>query len=155
MLFLELQPAWAFQGIKVMMLHLRHTTGSVSLTPFIPSHCLSQGKRLPAYLSADAEEGEVSDDDSADEIEDDFKLKSSNVRETVAINMTASGQRASPFLQCPFPYFELFCINFLLPVVPTLSFKFGLYFEVNEKWLTFSSSQISLLLFYNLYHELL
>lgn len=40
----------------------------------------TQGKRLPAYLSADAEEGEVSDDDSADEIEDDFKLKSSNVR---------------------------------------------------------------------------
>lgn len=39
-----------------------------------------QGKRLPAYLSADAEEGEVSDDDSADEIEDDFKLKSCNVR---------------------------------------------------------------------------
>lgn len=39
-----------------------------------------QGKRLPSYLSADAEEGEVSDDDSADEIEDDFKLKSSNVR---------------------------------------------------------------------------
>lgn len=39
-----------------------------------------QGKRLPAYLSADAEEGEVSDDDSADEIEDDFKLKSNNVR---------------------------------------------------------------------------
>lgn len=39
-----------------------------------------QGKRLPAYLSADAEEGEVSDDDSADEIEDEFKLKSSNVR---------------------------------------------------------------------------
>lgn len=47
-----------------------------------------QGKRLPAYLSADAEEGEVSDDDSADEIEDDFKLKSSNVRSrNVAINM--------------------------------------------------------------------
>lgn len=41
-----------------------------------------QGKRLPAYLSADAEEGEVSDDDSADEIEEDFKLKSSNVRES-------------------------------------------------------------------------
>lgn len=39
---------------------------------------LIKGKRLPAYLSADAEEGEVSDDDSADEIEDDFKLKSSN-----------------------------------------------------------------------------
>uniref|UniRef100_A0A3B3TNQ7 Phosphoinositide phospholipase C n=1 Tax=Poecilia latipinna TaxID=48699 RepID=A0A3B3TNQ7_9TELE len=39
---------------------------------------LIKGKRLPAYLSADAEEGEVSDDDSADEIEEDFKLKSSN-----------------------------------------------------------------------------
>ncbi|KAM3616483.1 uncharacterized protein V6R79_018896 [Siganus canaliculatus] len=39
---------------------------------------LIKGKRLPAYLSADAEEGEVSDDDSADEIEEDFKLKSSS-----------------------------------------------------------------------------
>uniref|UniRef100_A0AAV2J129 Phosphoinositide phospholipase C n=1 Tax=Knipowitschia caucasica TaxID=637954 RepID=A0AAV2J129_KNICA len=39
---------------------------------------LIKGKRLPAYLSADVEEGEVSDDDSADEIEDDFKLKSAN-----------------------------------------------------------------------------
>lgn len=46
-------------------------------TPFYPFSM--QGKRLPAYLSADAEEGEVSDDDSADEIEEDFKLKSSNV----------------------------------------------------------------------------
>lgn len=48
----------------------------------LPPLCVSsmQGKRLPAYLSADAEEGEVSDDDSADEIEEDFKLKSSNVR---------------------------------------------------------------------------
>uniref|UniRef100_A0AAR2LJE3 Phosphoinositide phospholipase C n=1 Tax=Pygocentrus nattereri TaxID=42514 RepID=A0AAR2LJE3_PYGNA len=41
---------------------------------------LIKGKRLPSYLSADAEEGEVSDDDSADEIEDDFKLKNSTVR---------------------------------------------------------------------------
>ncbi|KAM3874670.1 1-phosphatidylinositol 4,5-bisphosphate phosphodiesterase eta-1 [Diretmus argenteus] len=39
---------------------------------------LIKGKRLPAYLSADVEEGEVSDDDSADEIEDDYKLKNSN-----------------------------------------------------------------------------
>ncbi|XP_059187516.1 1-phosphatidylinositol 4,5-bisphosphate phosphodiesterase eta-1 isoform X2 [Centropristis striata] len=39
---------------------------------------LIKGKSLPAYLSADAEEGEVSDDDSADEIEDDFKLKNSD-----------------------------------------------------------------------------
>ncbi|KAL2095663.1 hypothetical protein ACEWY4_007811 [Coilia grayii] len=38
---------------------------------------LLKGKRLPPHLSADAEEGEVSDDDSADEIEDDFKLRNS------------------------------------------------------------------------------
>ncbi|TSK38415.1 1-phosphatidylinositol 4,5-bisphosphate phosphodiesterase eta-1 [Bagarius yarrelli] len=38
---------------------------------------LIKGKRLPPYLSADVEEGEVSADDSADEIEDDFKLKNS------------------------------------------------------------------------------
>uniref|UniRef100_A0AAZ3NYJ2 Phosphoinositide phospholipase C n=1 Tax=Oncorhynchus tshawytscha TaxID=74940 RepID=A0AAZ3NYJ2_ONCTS len=50
----------------------------------LPSpHCLQgkiliKGKRLPLYLSIDVEEGEVSDDDSADEIEDDFKLKNSN-----------------------------------------------------------------------------
>ncbi|MFT7803121.1 1-phosphatidylinositol 4,5-bisphosphate phosphodiesterase eta-1-like [Arapaima gigas] len=39
---------------------------------------LIKGKRLPQYLSADEDEGEVSDDDSADEIEDGFKLKNSN-----------------------------------------------------------------------------
>uniref|UniRef100_A0A8C9TZN4 Phosphoinositide phospholipase C n=1 Tax=Scleropages formosus TaxID=113540 RepID=A0A8C9TZN4_SCLFO len=38
---------------------------------------LIKGKRLPSYLSADADEGEVSDDDSADEIEDGFNLKDS------------------------------------------------------------------------------
>lgn len=53
--------------------------GAALSSPSLPLVSL-QGKRLPAYLSADAEEGEVSDDDSADEIEDDFKLKSSNVR---------------------------------------------------------------------------
>lgn len=56
----------------------RHVGAALS-SPSLPLVSL-QGKRLPAYLSADAEEGEVSDDDSADEIEDDFKLKSSNVR---------------------------------------------------------------------------
>ncbi len=66
------------------VLHLRHMHRSnvhlsLSSHPFVCPFSI-QGKRLPAYLSADAEEGEVSDDDSADEIEDDFKLKSSNVR---------------------------------------------------------------------------
>ncbi|NXL58497.1 PLCH1 phosphodiesterase, partial [Chordeiles acutipennis] len=36
---------------------------------------LVKGKKLPCNLGADAEEGEVSDEDSADEIEDDCKLK--------------------------------------------------------------------------------
>ncbi|XP_061493088.1 1-phosphatidylinositol 4,5-bisphosphate phosphodiesterase eta-1 isoform X2 [Rhineura floridana] len=36
---------------------------------------LIKGKKLPYSLGADAEEGEVSDEDSADEIEDDCKLK--------------------------------------------------------------------------------
>lgn len=35
---------------------------------------LVKGKKLPANISEDAEEGEVSDEDSADEIEDDCKL---------------------------------------------------------------------------------
>ncbi|KAM4651214.1 1-phosphatidylinositol 4,5-bisphosphate phosphodiesterase eta-2 isoform 2-T2 [Discoglossus pictus] len=35
---------------------------------------LVKGKKLPASISDDAEEGEVSDEDSADEIEDDCKL---------------------------------------------------------------------------------
>ncbi|XP_041127390.1 1-phosphatidylinositol 4,5-bisphosphate phosphodiesterase eta-1-like isoform X1 [Polyodon spathula] len=42
---------------------------------------LIKGKRLPPFLAADAEEGEVSDDDSADEIEDDFKLKQGSSNE--------------------------------------------------------------------------
>ncbi|NXY42276.1 PLCH1 phosphodiesterase, partial [Ceuthmochares aereus] len=37
---------------------------------------LVKGKKLPHSLGADAEEGEVSEEDSADEIEDDCKLKS-------------------------------------------------------------------------------
>ncbi|KFW84211.1 1-phosphatidylinositol 4,5-bisphosphate phosphodiesterase eta-1, partial [Manacus vitellinus] len=36
---------------------------------------LVKGKKLPCNLGADAEEGEVSEEDSADEIEDDCKLK--------------------------------------------------------------------------------
>ncbi|XP_039104378.1 1-phosphatidylinositol 4,5-bisphosphate phosphodiesterase eta-2 isoform X4 [Hyaena hyaena] len=35
---------------------------------------LVKGKKLPAHISEDAEEGEVSDEDSADEIEEDCKL---------------------------------------------------------------------------------
>lgn len=38
-----------------------------------------QGKKLPANISEDAEEGEVSDEDSADEMEDDCKLLNGDV----------------------------------------------------------------------------
>uniref|UniRef100_A0A452HEP3 Phosphoinositide phospholipase C n=1 Tax=Gopherus agassizii TaxID=38772 RepID=A0A452HEP3_9SAUR len=43
---------------------------------------LVKGKKLPYNLGADAEEGEVSDEDSADEIEDDCKLKLCYNRDT-------------------------------------------------------------------------
>lgn len=80
---LEVQAEWVFMCIKGMSdafktyAWVKCLSSHVLVCVFFPM----QGKRLPAYLSADAEEGEVSDDDSADEIEDDFKLKSSNVRE--------------------------------------------------------------------------
>nr|XP_014344178.1 PREDICTED: 1-phosphatidylinositol 4,5-bisphosphate phosphodiesterase eta-2 [Latimeria chalumnae] len=40
----------------------------------LKSKILVKGKKLPANISADAEEGDVSDEDSADEIDDDCKL---------------------------------------------------------------------------------
>lgn len=42
-------------------------------------HGLPQGKKLPANISEDAEEGEVSDEDSADEIDEDCKLLDGDV----------------------------------------------------------------------------
>lgn len=53
-----------------------------SCTPFGASATLClflQGKKLPASISEDAEEGEVSDEDSADEIDDDYKLLNGDV----------------------------------------------------------------------------
>uniref|UniRef100_A0A8C7JAA6 Phosphoinositide phospholipase C n=1 Tax=Oncorhynchus kisutch TaxID=8019 RepID=A0A8C7JAA6_ONCKI len=53
---------------------------SLALSRSLSLSLALQGKRLPPYLSVDVEEGEVSDDDdSADEIDDNFKLKNSNV----------------------------------------------------------------------------
>lgn len=51
------------------------------ISPWGFSHYLPlpQGKKLPANISEDAEEGEVSDEDSADEIEDDCKLLNGDV----------------------------------------------------------------------------
>lgn len=39
-----------------------------------------QGKKLPPNIDEDAEEGDVSDEDSADEMEDDCKLMNGDVR---------------------------------------------------------------------------
>lgn len=44
-----------------------------------PKVSLPQGKKLPANISADAEEGEVSDEDSADEMDEDCKLLNGDV----------------------------------------------------------------------------
>lgn len=43
------------------------------------NHFTFQGKKLPATISDDAEEGEVSDEDSADEIDDDCKIMNGDV----------------------------------------------------------------------------
>ena len=40
---------------------------------------LPQGKKLPPNIDEDAEEGDVSDEDSADEMEDDCKLMNGDV----------------------------------------------------------------------------
>ncbi|XP_060098352.1 1-phosphatidylinositol 4,5-bisphosphate phosphodiesterase eta-1 [Heteronotia binoei] len=56
------------------------STGDSKLLPSpqsLKGKILVKGKKLPFSLGADAEEGEVSDEDSADEIEDDCKLKAS------------------------------------------------------------------------------
>lgn len=40
---------------------------------------LPQGKKLPPNIDENAEEGDVSDEDSADEMEDDCKLMNGDV----------------------------------------------------------------------------
>lgn len=40
---------------------------------------ISQGKKLSANIDENAEEGDVSDEDSADEMEDDCKLMNGDV----------------------------------------------------------------------------
>lgn len=44
-----------------------------------PRPPLPQGKKLPPNISEDAEEGEVSDEDSADEMDEDCKLLNGDV----------------------------------------------------------------------------
>lgn len=53
----------------------------MSQLPCLCNKFIFQGKKLPANISDDAEEGEVSDEDSADEIDDDCKLMNGDVSE--------------------------------------------------------------------------
>lgn len=59
-----------------------------------------QGKKLPYSLGADAEEGEVSDEDSADEIEDDYKLNFSYVSPYTTSSRRVSKKIEAFFLVC-------------------------------------------------------
>lgn len=46
----------------------------------LPPAAHHQGKKLPPNIDENAEEGDVSDEDSADEMEDDCKLMNGDVR---------------------------------------------------------------------------
>lgn len=50
---------------------------------FVFLSCHLQGKKLPANIDENVEEGDVSDEDSADEMEDDCKLMNGDVSSIV------------------------------------------------------------------------
>lgn len=54
-----------------------------------------QGKKLPANISDDAEEGDVSDEDSADEMEAECKLMNGDVRKDPKVEWGEESMQAS------------------------------------------------------------
>uniref|UniRef100_A0A8C8RPD3 Phosphoinositide phospholipase C n=1 Tax=Pelusios castaneus TaxID=367368 RepID=A0A8C8RPD3_9SAUR len=64
---------------------------------------LVKGKKLPANISDDAEEGEVSDEDSADEIDDDCKLMNGDRVENIAKKKLDSLIKESKIRDCEDP----------------------------------------------------
>ncbi|KAM6108968.1 1-phosphatidylinositol 4,5-bisphosphate phosphodiesterase eta-2 [Pterocles gutturalis] len=86
---------------------------------------LVKGKKLPANISEDAEEGEVSDEDSADEIDDDCKLMNGDAStnrkrvETIAKKKLDSLIKESKIRDCEDPN------NFTVTTLPS-SGKAGL-----------------------------
>uniref|UniRef100_A0A8C3SLH6 Phosphoinositide phospholipase C n=1 Tax=Chelydra serpentina TaxID=8475 RepID=A0A8C3SLH6_CHESE len=64
---------------------------------------LVKGKKLPATISDDAEEGEVSDEDSADEIDDDCKLMNGDRVENIAKKKLDSLIKESKIRDCEDP----------------------------------------------------
>uniref|UniRef100_A0A672V6U0 Phosphoinositide phospholipase C n=1 Tax=Strigops habroptila TaxID=2489341 RepID=A0A672V6U0_STRHB len=74
---------------------------------------LVKGKKLPANISDDAEEGEVSDEDSADEIDDDCKLMNGDVMENIAKKKLDSLIKESKIRDCEDPN------NFTVTTLPS------------------------------------
>ncbi|KAM9751986.1 1-phosphatidylinositol 4,5-bisphosphate phosphodiesterase eta-2-like isoform 2-T2 [Menidia menidia] len=60
-------------------------TGQLPAPEALRGKILVKGKKLPPNIDEDAEEGDVSDEDSADEMEDDCKLMNGDVRVSVFI----------------------------------------------------------------------
>ncbi|XP_023796197.1 1-phosphatidylinositol 4,5-bisphosphate phosphodiesterase eta-2 isoform X9 [Cyanistes caeruleus] len=89
---------------------------------------LVKGKKLPANISDDAEEGEVSDEDSADEIDDDCKLMNGDASanrkrvENIAKKKLDSLIKESKIRDCEDPN------NFTVSTLPS-SGKAGLKFD--------------------------
>ncbi|XP_014112705.1 PREDICTED: 1-phosphatidylinositol 4,5-bisphosphate phosphodiesterase eta-2 [Pseudopodoces humilis] len=89
---------------------------------------LVKGKKLPANISDDAEEGEVSDEDSADEIDDDCKLMNGDASanrkrvENIAKKKLDSLIKESKIRDCEDPN------NFTISTLPS-SGKAGLKFD--------------------------
>uniref|UniRef100_A0A7M4F4E2 Phosphoinositide phospholipase C n=1 Tax=Crocodylus porosus TaxID=8502 RepID=A0A7M4F4E2_CROPO len=74
---------------------------------------LVKGKKLPANISEDAEEGEVSDEDSADEIDDDCKLMNGDRVENIAKKKLDSLIKESKIRDCEDPN------NFTVTTLPS------------------------------------
>lgn len=91
------------------MIYLR-ILGQFHLCIEISFLLLLQGKKLPPNIDENAEEGDVSDEDSADEMEDDCKLMNGDVR-------------------TPFDVFWSVSSRCCVPVFSRLSIHFGMSFQ--------------------------
>ncbi|NWI86003.1 PLCH2 phosphodiesterase, partial [Pitta sordida] len=104
---------------------------------------LVKGKKLPANISEDAEEGEVSDEDSADEIDDDCKLMNGDASanrkrvENIAKKKLDSLIKESKIRDCEDPN------NFTVSTLPS-SGKAGLKSDTASAQLLFSLPQSKL-----------
>uniref|UniRef100_A0A8B9PHW3 Phosphoinositide phospholipase C n=1 Tax=Apteryx owenii TaxID=8824 RepID=A0A8B9PHW3_APTOW len=91
---------------------------------------LVKGKKLPADISDDAEEGDVSDEDSADEIDDDCKLMNGDRVENIAKKKLDSLIKESKIRDCEDPN------NFTVTTLPS-SGKAGQKSDIKKKKTSF------------------